>query len=81
MNRFAKRKIDRIYTLFGTLSKLKSLGGYSGVLEILNFSCLDCAKFTHDMKKTQIFRLIPFLLNIVTIHINAKGDYFRNRLP
>ena len=52
MNRFAKMKKERIYTLFETLSK-----------------------------KTQIFRLIPFLLNIVTIHINAKGDYFRNRLP
>jgi hypothetical protein len=38
--------------------KLKSSGGYSGGLGILNFSCLDCAKFTHDMKKTQIFRLI-----------------------
>lgn len=28
-----------------------------------------------------IFHVSPFLLNIVTIHINAKGDYFRNRLP
>ena len=32
MNRFAKRKIDRIYTLFGTLDvyKRQSRGDYSG---------------------------------------------------
>ena len=33
------------------MPKWKSLEGYSGELEILNFSCLDCAKFTHDIKK------------------------------
>ena len=32
------------------MPKWKSLEGYSGELEILNFFCLDYAKFTHDMK-------------------------------
>ena len=43
--------------------KLKSSGGYSGGLGILNFSCLDCAKFTHDMKKTD-FPVDPIRVSI-----------------
>lgn len=38
--------------------KLKSSGGYSGGLGILNFSRLDCAKFTHDMKKDSVSKSV-----------------------
>ena len=69
MNRFAKMKKERIYTLFETLSMKKER------IYTL-FETLSLSKLLH-----LIFHVSPFLLNIVTIHINAKGDYFRNRLP
>ena len=67
MNRFAKMKKERIYTLFETLS-MKKERIYTLFETLSNELHL-------------IFHVSPFLLNIVTIHINAKGDYFRNRLP
>lgn len=55
------------------MPKLKSLGGYSGELEILNFSCFDCAKFTLNIKKTQIFHLIRYLLRFNSaLHLQAE---------
>ena len=55
MNRFAKRKIDRIYTLFGTLSEIEAVMSDFLVDVLVDFKAIFHAKNHIKTKKQSHF--------------------------